>query len=701
MALSITNDMVYASGPVFWTWPQDAAPTVLVPANFKTGNRAANLTTVSLKVTTLTAGFTFQQLTAVNTWSDLRVNSVFTMNAVAFGQIRLSTKSGIVGNATLAYTVTIPSTAAMTGTLTVYANARPKVAAAPIVQPQKADRLVLTSAILNATDIESKASDLTFHVESDMEWAGVSLQLLANGVWSSTTSFTPADISSGSISLNFLGSGAGSGSIMLSVTDGLQTVGTGWSVYHVQAPTVSAYPLKLPYNGTVAISQSSLWVTSGYASAQSLVFTVTAVPDQGSVVFKSGNVTSAIAVDDTFTAADIADGNLQYVAAPAWNGTTTWAATITDGLQSVPMSMTFITNALPYAVNLPGAAVNCTRMTSVSLQGVFSSADVDDDSSSTTYKLVSGLVNGCVERNNGASWVCVQQWTQADANAQKIRYSSKNKGLGIDLLTYQLRDAYNLNPTNFTLNIQVLPAPIVIGKASVVVAVPATGPANATGPLTSSDLLVTCVDTGPDDLTFIMMDDSSAINSTTYMEVLRNGSWTTLSYLAPFTQAEVNGGKLRVMAVGINETIYTIQLQVSNGGAPKNVTLVVNYHILPQVAKNTGLLVNWYSTTAIASSQLNLVSLTVSNPSSLRYTITRAPVLGSLSSSSFTQDDINNRRVSYTHSRSNKPVGNVTDSFGFSVTDDRSSASFPGDFFIKFYNVPPSPGTLSYMAPMR
>lgn len=137
----------------------------------------------------------------------------------------------------------------------------------------------------------------------------------------------------------------------------------------------------------------------------------------------------------------------------------------------------------------------------------------------------------------------------------------------------------------------------------------------------------------------------------------------TLSKGTTFTQEEINSGDLEYVNTGTSADSF--QFTVSDGEdviGPFTFGITVN--LPPTLDVNTGMTVLVGMTGAIGD--LNLKANDPDNTATeLTYTVTTAPTVGNLSMTTFTQDDINNARLSYTHTGTNPEA----DSFAFTVSD--------------------------------
>jgi VCBS repeat-containing protein len=164
----------------------------------------------------------------------------------------------------------------------------------------------------------------------------------------------------------------------------------------------------------------------------------------------------------------------------------------------------------------------------------------------------------------------------------------------------------------------------------------------------------------------------TVINEVTY-DVSKAGIYGTL-YLRSSTGNYVfvpDDTAINALSATQSET-YTVTA-TDNGGVTGIATLTViinGVNDKPNLTKNTGITVNEGGTATISKSELEVTDVDTA-AGSIIYTLTAEPTNGTLSggaigvSNTFTQDDIDNSRISYTHDGSES----ASDSFSFTVSD--------------------------------
>jgi hypothetical protein len=167
---------------------------------------------------------------------------------------------------------------------------------------------VINSTVLQATDRDDSPADLIYTVTTAP----------TQGTLSLGTTFTQVDIDSGRLSYHHTGTGADG--FQFTVSDGKDTIGP-----YTFSITVSEPPVLVNNSGltvlagsTVMIGTAQLQVTDPDDPATDLIYTVTAVPSQGS-----------LSLGSTFTQADIDGGLLGY--AHTGVGSDSFQVMVSDG----------------------------------------------------------------------------------------------------------------------------------------------------------------------------------------------------------------------------------------------------------------------------------------------------------------------------------------------------------------------------------
>ncbi|MBX3084189.1 MAG: hypothetical protein KF716_21320 [Anaerolineae bacterium] len=142
-----------------------------------------------------------------------------------------------------------------------------------------------------------------------------------------------------------------------------------------------------------------------------------------------------------------------------------------------------------------------------------------------------------------------------------------------------------------------------------------------------------------------------------------------------FTQQDIDQGNVLYTHTGSSGDSFTFT--VTDGEDTLGpFTFVIAVNAAPSLVTNNGLDVVAGSVTAFAAAQLETIDAD-QDPSQIAYSINVPPQRGTLNlGTTFTQADINNGALTYTH------TGTGSDSFTFSITDGKTSAG-PYTFIVR------------------
>ncbi|WP_254509452.1 beta strand repeat-containing protein [Anatilimnocola floriformis] len=551
-----------------------------------------------------------------------------------------------------------------------------------LIVAEGATNIAITSTNLLASDAESPATNLTYTLSSvpangTLALSGTPLAL--NGT------FTQANINSGLLTYSHSGSETTSDSFMFTVSDGTATLPV--STFNITITPVNDAPV-LATNSplTVAegaaattITSANLVVTDADNTAAQLIYTVTSIPANG-VLSLSG---SALAVNQTFTQADINNSLLKY----AHNGSETtsdsFTFTVTDGAVTLPGS-TF--SIMITAVNDPPTLTNNTSLTVA--EGATNAAitstnllvsDGDTGAAGLTYTLTAVPANGTLALS-GAPLGIGGTFTQANINAGLLTYSHNGSETTSDSFTFTVSDG-NSSIAATTFSITVTPVndtPTLTTNIGLTVA---EGAAATT--IASSQLAVTDPDATPVQVVYtVTVLPTNGVLSLGGAAVGINGT---------FTQADINAGLVKYAHNGSETTSDSFTFTVSDsstGSIPTTIfaITVTPVNDAPVVATNAGLTVSEGApATVIGSALLNATDVD-SNNLTLTYAIVTLPTNGTLSvngapltaAGTFTQAQVNGGQLAYAHNGSET----TSDSFSFTVSDGAGGSTLPTIFAI-------------------
>jgi hypothetical protein len=526
---------------------------------------------------------------------------------------------------------------------------------------------VITSADLTATDPDNTPAQLTFTVTT----APAHGMLLMGG--NAVTSFTQDDLNHNRVSYQHDDSETASDRFSFTVSDGTAiTLPATFSI------TVTPNPPTLTANAGLTLNQGSAAViTSADLAAADpdttpadLTYSVTTAPAHGSLLMGGTAVTS-------FTQADINGGLVSYQHDNSETTSDSFVFTVGDALAATtPATFNIVVNLVdqpPVVTTNAGLTLN-QGATAVIPATDLKASDPDNTPAELAFTVTTAPAHGSLLKGGNP----VTTFTQADINNGLIFYRHDNSETTTDGFSFTVSDG-TLTTAATTFAITVNPVnqpPAVTTNAGL------TLNQGATAVITSADLAATDPDNTPAQLTFTVT--TFPANGVLVEHGVPVGS---------FTQADINGGLLSYQHNNTRTTSDRFTFTVSDGAlstAPTTFAITITLQP-PAVTTNTGLTLNEGATATIAAANLTTTD-PGTMPAQLTYTVTTAPAHGSLlmggaAVTTFTQDDLNNNRVSYQHDDSET----AADGFTFTVSDGALSTA-PTTFSV---TVTPNPPTVT------
>ncbi|KND05004.1 uncharacterized protein SPPG_00685 [Spizellomyces punctatus DAOM BR117] len=659
------------------TWLQGAAWRTVAPAHIMNPAPTMAVDSVIYTIVSITDGM-FLRVLDTSGWKNVGVGGNFSLAQVAYNQVQVNTSATFTGTATLNYTATAPGASSAFGSYSVYVNYPPIITTkSGVVVPQNSKPLDMKT-ILGGTDVENNAWGLQFTVT---QWPGNGAGLYRyitylgpanyyNGPYY-FVSFSQNDLNSGYVQLRFNPSSYGMTTFAFTLSDGSYSVPSGpVSVYQFPAPVIKSISPTVAQNGSLVISDSSLMATSVEPSVtpSSLLFTIIAPAFPG-------NLTNASSLDQqmltNFTALDISNRQLQYTPPTGWNGTAVISFTVSDGVNLLSSKFSIIVNSLPWiSVNITAF---CPRNGSVPLRGLLQYSDINNLPTSIVYSLSSGplLDFGCVQARTSATapWSCATTWTQDDIDKGNVQYMVSSTNLGSERIAFSVSDPYNILPAVQYYNVTIIPAWPVLVSNRVVLSAAVNGMPTVTFPIQTEHLQYTCADTPPDQMKYTLLKNTN-VSMAYQLELFNGTNWTVLPVPGgTWFQSDIDSGNLRVTATASKAGTEVVQLIVQSSATTSNGTLRIQYHYMPVIVSQTTMWTYWWNSKSIGSTNLKALAPDQPDATKIVYKITRGPLRGTLSSSQFSQDDINRNLVTYRHTGWVNQEIAKSDDFGFLVYD--------------------------------
>jgi len=449
------------------------------------------------------------------------------------------------------------------------------------------------------------------------------------------------------------------------------------------------------------ITQSLLETTDEESDPSDLQYTVDTAPANGTL----DNGGTALSAGDTFTQADIDNGEITYTHDGSETTSDSVDFTVTDqGGGGKSVSGTFSlsiseTNNAPTIATNSGLTLDEGTASTIP-RSLLETTDPESGPSGLVYTVDTAPLNGTLD-NGGTALSSGDTFTQADINNGEITYTHDGSATTSDSLDFTVTDqGGGGKSTSGTFSISITPvndAPTLANNAGLTVT---EGSAST---ITQSLLETTDEESDPSDLQYTI--DTAPANGTL------DNVGTVLSAGDTFTQADINNGEITYTHDGLATTSDSLNFTVtdqSGSGTSTTGTFSISINATnsaPTISTNAGLTVSEGESSPITRSLLETAD-SESAPSNLQYTIDTAPVNGTLdnggtalsSGDTFTQADINNGEITYTHDGS----ATTSDSFDFTVTDQGGSGtSTSGTFSVTIEPVNTLPATQADTASVR
>uniref|UniRef100_UPI0018805D47 tandem-95 repeat protein n=1 Tax=Oculatella sp. LEGE 06141 TaxID=1828648 RepID=UPI0018805D47 len=513
---------------------------------------------------------------------------------------------------------------------------------------------IITSADLSVTDPDSATTQLTYNLTAAPNPAIGGLERNNGAAWVSIgvgASFTQDDLNDGRVRYRFHKDSTGNESF----TDSFS--------FQVRDGEIREYP---------STREGGIWTTDG-SSLQTLTFNIS-IDVPPTATGGSGGIQNPTIV-----------GN-----APPVTDLNTGIAGLNEG------SSTVITSALLHTT------------------------DTDNVPSGIVYRITSLPTSGVIKLN-GVSLGLYGSFTQADIDSNRVTFDHAGNEDFVDNFRFTVSDGTNVTfEQTFTIDVTpVNDAPTVTTSGSPFLSEAGTliinnaylslGDVDGTGEKSGIGFAT------PNVLTFQIV----TLPTHGVLQVDQGSGFVTVTSSTILTKAQLDGGKLRYIHDGTENFTDSFAVQANdNTGTPNNLSTVktVNLTIAslnddPAFASSTPLTVAEAGSgtikglNGVAGNEPHLLYTDPDNTTIQRqYRITSATGYGTLFlngkalslGSVFTQADLDNNRITYTHNGSE----HYTDGFKFTVSDG-GGAAVPGTYSIAITptNDPPTltvPGTQTF-----
>lgn len=422
--------------------------------------------------------------------------------------------------------------------------------------------------------------------------------------------------------------------------------------------------------GTV-IDNTQLNTSDVDNTALQLVYSITDPTDNGSLRLSG----AALNLSNSFTQHDIDNNRITYDHDGSETIADSFDFSVVDVVGAVSTGTFSITvtpqNDEQEITNNTGTSVNEGSAGLVLSTGMLETTDVDNVPNQLSYTLTSEPGNGTLKLN-GNPLMLNDTFTQDEIDQGEVTYDHGGSEAPDDSFGFSVDDgAGNASTGIFVIDVQpqndeqiiALSTGATVDEGSIV---------NAIG---STQLSTTDTDHNATDLVY-------RVTAVTEHGVLKLGD-TELSLSDSFTQEQINSGELTYDHDGSETTNDSFNFSVDDGVGSNSLGTfsfsITAQNDEQQLITNSGTTINGGSSGSVISVAMLAATDVDNTAAELVYKVVAIPSNGTLKLSgnalalydTFTQDDIDNNRITYDHDGSLA----ISDSFGFSVDDGVGSAS--------------------------
>ncbi|MBF0196305.1 MAG: tandem-95 repeat protein, partial [Planctomycetes bacterium] len=444
--------------------------------------------------------------------------------------------------------------------------------------------------------------------------------------------------------------------------------------------------LTLAEGASDIISSSNLLYSDKQQSSANLIYSISSVPTNGTLYLSA----VAISSGDNFLQSEISSNNLSYTHDGGESSSDSITFTVSDNVGGITSTASFLFTITP--VNDPPVQSTLTDYqlnegaTEIIASANLQSTDPDDTAANLTYTIGTVPANGNILLS-GVALSAGGTFTQAQVDSSIVTYQHNSSETSSDSVVLTLSDAAgsSVGPATITFNINAVnDTPILNSNTGLTLL------EGNTALFTSANLQTLDAEQAAASLTY-------TLTAITTNGTLSNGAALGLS--DTFTQADIDGGSLSYLHDGSENASDSFAFTLSDGQGGSIAVTTVNLAITltndtPSLANNTALTVAEGGTGTITATQLQYTDPEQSD-TLLSYTITSITSNGNIqrsgtllsNGSTFTQDDINNSLITYSHNSSET----ISDSLELSLSDGNGGTVSPIAFTLSITPVNDAP----------
>jgi hypothetical protein len=396
---------------------------------------------------------------------------------------------------------------------------------------------VISAEQLQVTDTDNPANQIVYLVNQLPENGTLLLRKSALKVGQT---FTQQDIDLGRLSYQHSGDGTLGDRFNFTVTDGTNTLNPATFNIAVNAdgrPNLRFNRNLIVNEGAAAvIAESFLQVTDADTGRDQIVYTVTSLPSQGTLLFNG----AAVSVGQTFTQKNISSGLIRYRHSGSETRRDNFTFTVTDGTTTLDRT-TFNIKVKPVSdppVLTNNEELNVDEGAIAPLDStLLKTFDVDNTATELVYTITDAVDNGRLLLD-GRLLNVGSTFTQRDLNAGLVDYKHDGSETTEDRFSFTVSDGINrLRLATFNISVNPVNDPPEL-VSNIVLRVEQ----GTTKILPDSRLLVTDAEQGPEEIIFRI----TAVPQNGFLEL--NGRVLRLN--DTFTQADINNNRLAYRNIG-------------------------------------------------------------------------------------------------------------------------------------------------------
>jgi hypothetical protein len=522
------------------------------------------------------------------------------------------------------------------------------------------DSVVLTTAQLDASDVDTLNSNLIYNVTSGPAHGRLEL---TTDPGTAITSFTQSELAAGRVRYVNDASEFTFDSFTFTLSDETTTLSPATFNFTINpvddAPALTNTGASVTEGSTLTLDADSLGATDADTADGDLVFTVTSAPAGGYLQLSTDPGTAIT----SFTQADLSLGIVQYVHDGGETAADSFGFSLTDG--TTALNDTFSIAVIPEddAPQLENNGLTVTEdSAAVITTADLNATDVDTADEDLIYTVTASPVNGYLELTTNAG-VSITSFTQADLAAGIVRYVHDGSETSTDSFSFTLSDqTTTLSAATFNIAVDPVDDPPQLDNNGLLVS------EGGAATITAADLDATDADTADAGLIYTLTSEPANGR----LELSTNPGTSIIS----FTQADLAAGLVQYVHDGAETASDSFSFDLSDGtttlaGNTFNISITA-VDEAPALTTNTGTTVAEGSSTLIGTAQLSAADVDTAS-ANLVYTVTAAPAAGYLelttnagvAITSFTQADLAAGIVNYVHDGSEA----ASDSFTFTLSD--------------------------------